>query len=937
MADRTIRVRLQAEVASYIAGLKQAATATSEFGRNISGVGSARAADIEKVGRAALLMGGAVALGLGAAAKAAIDWESSWAGVTKTVEGTAAELSDLQDGLRAMARELPATHGEIAAVAEAAGALGIATPAVESFTRTMIDLGETTDLTADQAANAFARIANIMQTPQSEFERMGSTVVDLGNNLAATESEITEMALRIAGAGHQVGLAETDVLGFAGALASVGIEAEAGGSAISRVFIKIDQAVREGGEELETFATTAGMTAEQFTIAYRDDAAGAIVSFIEGLDRMSASGGNVFGVLDELELSEIRVRDALLRAAGAGDLFRESLELGSQAWEENSALAIEAEKRYETTAAQFEILRNQITDLGVDIGAQLLPILRDVGAGVSQLIAGFQALPSSVQTGATAAAALAAGLLLTVGVVATLAPKIIAAKNALMTMGVAAQFLGRNLTLMMGVAGAALLVIGAIAYAMGESAQKARESEQRINGMALAMRDAADAAAGLGNWLTDFLRATPGLTGVLAEAEVSVDQLRSALQGSDDDFAAFRDQIVGIAEDSGLSGIALDVVGGALDQLRTEAGLAETQAGDLNVVLGDSEGVGEAAAGGLDAAGGAASSAATDFEKLEDAIKAYMDTLRASTDPLFGVINAQRRHADAQRNVTRSEQAVADAAQRLADLRADPEATARDIARAEQDVVDAYIAVEDAQLAVYDSAFDVEQAQADLSVAMQTGGLSADDAAAALQRLVDQGLLTQEQLNAMLPTFDALIGRVQTLDTYSDIALIVTANTTQVVTALDGVITMIQTIYGLVPKNVGVDFIGPLIDGQTRTNEYAGPGYGSFTDGRTGQAGGGWAGSNTWGPTDVIPTKLSPGEFVLSAQGASTFSPSELYGMNQGLRPAASPGGTDPMLLAALQQMSRGGFQLHIDTVIGEDTAGQVERGARRVFMSAFD
>src|SRR5690606_27747152 len=129
LADRTVRVRLQAEIASYLAGLRTASAATREFGREVSGLGRATSVDVERVGRTALVMGGAVAAATGLAIKAAVDWESAWAGVTETVDGTAQQMAQLEEGLRRMATELPATHQEIAAVAEAAGALGIETGA----------------------------------------------------------------------------------------------------------------------------------------------------------------------------------------------------------------------------------------------------------------------------------------------------------------------------------------------------------------------------------------------------------------------------------------------------------------------------------------------------------------------------------------------------------------------------------------------------------------------------------------------------------------------------------------------------------------------------------------------------------------------------------------------------------------------------------------
>src|SRR5690606_5000345 len=188
----------------------------------------------QQLGTGLTVAGAAIAGGLGLATKAAVDWETAWAGVVKTVDGSEAQLAALEEDLRSMTAVLPASHAEIAAVAEAAGQLGIAVDDVADFTRTMIDMGEATNLTAEEAAVAIAQMANIMGTSVSDVDRLGAAVVDLGNSSATTEADIVSMAQRIAGAGATIGLSEADVLGFSAALASVGVNAEAGGSAISR-------------------------------------------------------------------------------------------------------------------------------------------------------------------------------------------------------------------------------------------------------------------------------------------------------------------------------------------------------------------------------------------------------------------------------------------------------------------------------------------------------------------------------------------------------------------------------------------------------------------------------------------------------------------------------------------------------------------------------
>lgn len=327
-----------------------------------------------------------------AAAKFAIDYESAFAGVRKTTDATEEELSALSKGIREMALELPASAVTIAGVAEAAGQLGIQTDAILGFTRTMIDLGESSNMSADQAATALARLANITQMPQDQFDRLGSTVVALGNSLATTESEIVDMALGLAGAGKQVGMTEAEILSFAGALSSVGIEAQAGGSSFSRLMVQMQLAVETGSDALDDFAAVAGMSAAQFEQAFKDDAAGAIIAFINGLGTAEQRGLSAIKVLDDMGITEVRLRDALLRASGAGDLFSQSIANGTKAWEENTALANEAAQRYATTASQLAILKNNIIEVAMQLGEVMLPYIQQATDWLRGLIQRFQEL-----------------------------------------------------------------------------------------------------------------------------------------------------------------------------------------------------------------------------------------------------------------------------------------------------------------------------------------------------------------------------------------------------------------------------------------------------------------------------------------------------------------------------------------------------------------
>ena len=283
--------------------------------------------------------------GVAASVKAASDFETAFTGVKKTVDevvdanGTVTySYEKLEKGIRDMAKQMPSSANEIAGVAEAAGQLGIKTEDILSFTETMLMLGDSTNLSSQDAATSLARLANITGMLPKDFSRLGATIVDLGNNLATTEAEIVNMAMRLAGAGTQVGMSEAEILSLSGALSSVGIEAEAGGSAFSKVMINMQLAAEKGGGSLDQFAEVAGVSAKQFAKAYKEDATEALMMFIDGLASSEERGISAIKVLDDMDIKEVRLRDSLLRAANAFGVFSEALSIGSKAWEENTAL-----------------------------------------------------------------------------------------------------------------------------------------------------------------------------------------------------------------------------------------------------------------------------------------------------------------------------------------------------------------------------------------------------------------------------------------------------------------------------------------------------------------------------------------------------------------------------------------------------------------------
>ena len=345
-----------------------------EFGTKVEKIGNR----IEGAGKKLSAFSVATASAFVASAKSAIDFEDAFTGVEKTVDGTAEQMNNLKQGIRDMSKEIPSSTTEISAVAEAAGQLGIKTDDILSFTKVMIDLGNSTNLSAEEAASSLAKFANITNMSAKDYDKLGSTIVALGNNFATTEADIVAMSTRLAATGELAGLSQSQILSLATAMSSVGIEAEAGGSAMSKLLKKIQVAVETGSEDLKDYAKVAGMTSKEFKQAFEKDAVGALSAFISGLNDTERNGKSAITILEDMGLKETRLSNTILSLANASGVMTDAVRLGSKAWEDNDALTNEANKRYGTLKSQIQIAINKLKDLAITIGNKLTPVIPKV-------------------------------------------------------------------------------------------------------------------------------------------------------------------------------------------------------------------------------------------------------------------------------------------------------------------------------------------------------------------------------------------------------------------------------------------------------------------------------------------------------------------------------------------------------------------------------
>ena len=292
----------------------------------------------------------------------AVEFESAFTGVRKTVDATELEFKQLSNGIREMSKRIPVAAKDLAKIQEIAGQLGVkGVKNLSKFTENIAKIAVSTNLTKEAAATNFARIASVMEEPLENIDRMASAVVELGNNAATNEAEILTFAQRIASAGKIAVLTSADVFGIATAFASVGIQAEAGGSAVRKILLDLNSQGKRGAESFQNF-----------------------------IDTLEKSGTNASKVLEQLGFSEARVQNAFLSVAGARGKLNEELERSNKGYKENISLNREAAIRFGTTASQIQLFKNNIADLSIGMGEVFIPVLNETFSALIVLANGLK-------------------------------------------------------------------------------------------------------------------------------------------------------------------------------------------------------------------------------------------------------------------------------------------------------------------------------------------------------------------------------------------------------------------------------------------------------------------------------------------------------------------------------------------------------------------
>lgn len=281
-------------------------------------------------------------------------------------------VKELNEEFKNMDTRTPRTR--LNELAGDAGKLGISTKKgvrefVEAADMIEVALGE--DLGED-AIKQIGKLAGMFGEEDRSLKQnmvaIGSAVNSVGQNSAAAEPYLVEFTARMGGVGKQAKLAVTDIMGYASALDQNMLRSEMASTALQGLILKLYQ-------EPAHYAKLAGIEVGAFTKMMEEDANEAVLTFLEALGRLGGMD-QMAPVLKEMKLSGAEAAGVIAALAGNVEKVRKEQEGANKAYMEATSIVNEYNVQNSTVQAELDKAKKRFTDIRIELGQQLLPVMK---------------------------------------------------------------------------------------------------------------------------------------------------------------------------------------------------------------------------------------------------------------------------------------------------------------------------------------------------------------------------------------------------------------------------------------------------------------------------------------------------------------------------------------------------------------------------------
>lgn len=227
------------------------------------------------------------------------------------------------------------------------------------------DLGEGATLTLSKLTGIFGDEARY-GTEQSLL-KVGSVINELSQNCSASAPYLAEFASRLGGVGSQANMTIPQIMGFGAVLDSNAQAVEASSTALSQVIVRMMQ-------EPAKYAKVAGLDVQKFTEMLKTDTNGALILFLETLQK--AGGMDVLSpMFKDMGENGSRAIAALSTLATHIDEVKSQQQVANQAFQEGTSVGNEFAVQNTTVQASLEKCKNAAHEMQVELGQRLQPLM----------------------------------------------------------------------------------------------------------------------------------------------------------------------------------------------------------------------------------------------------------------------------------------------------------------------------------------------------------------------------------------------------------------------------------------------------------------------------------------------------------------------------------------------------------------------------------
>ena len=333
-----------------------------------------------------LMAGTAAVTGLIMAGRSAVrayaDMDAEMANVRKFTGMTAEQVAELNEEFKKI--DTRTAREDLNKLAEEAGKLGKTSQEdVLGFVRAANQINVALDELGDGATLTLSKLTNIFGDEErlgteKALLAVGSVINELSQNCTASAPYLANFAQRMAGVGAQARMTIPEIMGLAAVLDSQGQKVEMSSTAVSKVIMDMFK-------QQDQIIKATGLNAQKFKETVTRNTNEGLLMLLEQLHSL----GNIdvlAPVFKDMGENGARAAQVISALAGNLEMIKYEQQEAAKAFQEATSVTEEYDVQNNTVQAGLDKARKRVTELAVELGEKLQPVMRHVISSTTLLL-----------------------------------------------------------------------------------------------------------------------------------------------------------------------------------------------------------------------------------------------------------------------------------------------------------------------------------------------------------------------------------------------------------------------------------------------------------------------------------------------------------------------------------------------------------------------